>query len=259
MKFQYADCSPTITHLKSGMEFVVSYDDGDAPLKAIANPTTAAGVDEREITKLSKEAFTHVQNVCNRAELKRLADRYFSLDLSEMLPAFASGDYDKEVSTRTLQSWIAPIERASSRTCPAWAVDAVRKYIESNKETIERRAKRGLELNERGYSWRRDNQLLADADALASQERAKRDRFTNCSVPLFSRMVADEFVEQQGAIEAMARWISDFFMALEELSDDATMGDLKAKLRLRTIEGGLYSDAVKKTSKSLSKPDSDIE
>ena len=246
MKFQYADGSPTITHLKSGMEFVVSYDDSRAPLKAIANPKTTSDFDEREITKLSKEAFTHVQNVCNRAALKRLADRYFSHDLSEMLPAFASGDYDKEVSARTLQSWIAPVERASSRTCPAWAVDAVREYISRNAEALERRAKRGLGSEDRGYAWHMDNRLLADAEAHAAAERSLRDRIANCPASLFPQRLADEVIELRREIEMLSREISTLHSVLNELKDNPLIGKLLTKWQLRGIEQGLYSDAVKK-------------
>jgi hypothetical protein len=248
MKFQYADGSPTITHLKSGVEFVVSYGNGGAPLKAIANPTTTAGVNEREIAKLSKEAFTHVQNVCNRAELKRLADRYFSHDLLDMLPAFTSGDYDKEVSTRTLQSWTAPIERTSSRTCPAWALDAVRKYIESNKEAVEHYAKRGFEPDDRGYGWRKDNRLLEDAHALAVADRALRDRITNCPASLLPQRLADEIIELRREIQSLMIASSTLHSVLDSLPDDATIGDLKAKLRRSMIEQGVYSVAVKKAA-----------
>lgn len=244
MNYQYADGSPTVTHLKSGVEFCVSYDDSGAPLKATSNPKTTSDFDEREITKLSEAAFKHVQNVCNRAELKRLADRYFAHDRSEMLPAFASGDYDKEVSARTLQSWIAPIESASSRTCPAWAVDAVRSYVELNAEALVDRAKRGLAYDDRGYGWHMDNRLLADADALASQERAKRDRITNCPASLFPQRVADEIIELRRETHSLMIAITTFDSVLESLPDDSTIGDLKAKLRIKGLDRSMYSHAV---------------
>lgn len=259
MKYQYADGSPIVTHLKSGVEFVVTYDDSGAPLKAIANPKTAADFDEQEVTKLSKKAFTHVQSVCNRAALKRLADRYFAHDHSEMLSAFVSGDFDKEVSTRTLQSWIAPIERASSRTCPAWAVDAVRAYVELNAEALEHRAKRGLAYEDRGYAWRMDNRLLEHAEAQAAADRALRDRIVNCPASLFPQRAADEIIELRRANRMLMREISSLHFALNEMKGDPLIGELLAKWQLKGLDEGLYAVEVQKEAQSKSKPDSDLD
>lgn len=259
MEYQYAVGSPTITLPELRVDLNVMYDDRGDPWNVVVPPGSAYFNGENEVSNLCNEAFKHVKNVHYRAELKLLCERHFSDDLSEMLPAFTNGENNKEVSTRTLQSWTAPIELASSRTCPAWSVEAVRAYIERNPMLVKHHGKRGFGVGKSGYAWRKDNQLLKDAESHAAAERVLRDRIAYCPAPLLSQRLADEIIELRRANEMLMREISSLHFALNEMKGDPLIGKLLAKWQLKGLDEGLYAVEVQKAAQSKPKPDSDLD
>ncbi|HEL7888390.1 MULTISPECIES: hypothetical protein [Lysobacteraceae] len=131
MDWEYTYRAATARHRPTGLVFRIAY-----------NSTAPGWVISLEGERLPSVEAAHVAAL--RDELHQLVhDAHTQRRVSELLHGPYNGDYShvaailsrqtrKKVSVRTLQAWMMPAGRPSSRRCPEWALLALEQYLASN-------------------------------------------------------------------------------------------------------------------------------
>ena len=82
----------------------------------------------QDLTKLKGELWMTIVQSHTRAEMRDIVERDFGGD--RHWAAYTLSDITKKsVSNRTVQAWLMEVGKPSSRTCPEWALQALKTYV----------------------------------------------------------------------------------------------------------------------------------
>lgn len=178
MTWLYQYPAPTAVHQPTGLVFSISYDRAKPACALRLSGERPATMTDAQISALAAELDQLIRD-------RRTQDR-----MSHLLHGAYQGDYaraasilseqtKKKVSVRTLQAWMMPPGRPSSRRCPEWALQALEQYIERHPEaprqwkdiaTIYRDTPDGQTLAM--HTELRDKRSLQFAEAAIAEEEA---------------------------------------------------------------------------------------
>lgn len=136
MNWKIRNYNPEVTHVPTGRKVNLSWDQ-----KGCMSTNVRAVFSDHSAEK--------VENIENDL-LRAYKEEKLRWDTAAIIRSRFNDDYNlaikviheqtnKEVSLRTLQSWLIESGRVSSRTCPEWALVALQDYIESHGETLKER------------------------------------------------------------------------------------------------------------------------
>lgn len=131
MDWAYTYGAATATHEPTGMVFSIAYN-STAPgwvisLKGESPPS----VEGAQVAALREELDQLVRDAHTQRRVSELLHGAYNGDYSHVA-SILSRQTRKKVSVRTLQAWMMPAGRPSSRRCPEWALLALEQYLASN-------------------------------------------------------------------------------------------------------------------------------
>lgn len=133
MTWSYEYPAPTAAHQPTGLVFSISYDPTKPTWAIRLNGERPSALTDAKVSALSEELDQLIR------------DRHTQRLMFQLLHGVYNGDYaraasilseqtKKKVSVRTLQAWMMPPGRPSSRRCPEWALLALEQYLERHPE-----------------------------------------------------------------------------------------------------------------------------
>ncbi|RDZ27455.1 hypothetical protein [Lysobacter silvisoli] len=196
MTWSYQYPARTATHLETGLVFSITYDAVHPTWDVHLDGEWPASVTEVQVSALAEELVQFIR------------DRYIQREMSELLHGAYGGDFElasmvlrrqtnKKVSVRTLQAWMMPADRPSSRRCPEWALVALEQYLGQNpgaargwKEvrSVYRSTPEGLASSLHQASRERSLQRV---DARMAKEQKVHDKWQKASMRELPGMLAE--------------------------------------------------------------------
>lgn len=248
MNWQYFYPSRVAKHLVSGATYIVSRDNSTGE-PSFSPSADGVEVDETELDSLHKL----YDGEKNRYDLQGLLKELFLDDYAKAVVVL-NNTPGRKVSVRTLQAWQLAPTRTSSRTCPSWAVTALRTYKENYpgeiaafKEMVEYR--RQATGNTRS---RVDRVYNSDGVAIAERrlvlEDAYREKFCSASMLTLPRIVADELLDIKERHEHMC---DSYFSLLGALQGATSFEELKAMFLSNEDDRNRSDNFVKSTYNAL--------
>lgn len=164
----------------------------------------------------------------------------------------------RKVTRRTIQSWLSPTDRTSSRRCPAWAVTALENYLSENPDT-QARANRSREDAARPnkFSQRLLQSLESDGNMQAEsqivEERKLYDRVVHAPANKFAAVIAEEIIDLKQSLFRKTLALDGLISTIQELSDEATIKDLKKSLTGTILDIGLWDSRLNRTKSAIEK------
>lgn len=126
--------SKSALHIESGEKFTVNYYSENVQTIDDFGITPVSGNGKKwsseELLRFKRELLEHWENECRRSRLSGLIKHKFcgkNWRVAEVI-ARVTG---KDVSTRSVQSWLIDSGKPSSRKCPAWALKALQDYVDN--------------------------------------------------------------------------------------------------------------------------------
>ncbi|KAL0630413.1 hypothetical protein Q9L58_010740 [Maublancomyces gigas] len=169
MAWQYFYPNRVAKHLPSGVTY--SVDVTGSPNQPPFSPSEAgAEVDATELDALRKL----YEQEKNRWELQGLIQQLFLNDYAKAVVVLNETP-GRKVSVRTLQAWQMAPGHKSSRTCPAWAIAALRNYQENNSGEIQAFREMIKHRKEKGGPRTRVDTLYNGGAVEAAERRLVRD------------------------------------------------------------------------------------
>lgn len=166
----------------------------------------------------------------NRYELQGLIQTIFQNDFSKAVVALNKAD-GRKASVRTLQAWLMPPGRQSSRRCPTWAVSYLKTYRDTHAEEIRihrefKESQFGLKSPTRIDRVYNGSALQEIERQLASEERYRQE-LRSCSVSMLPDILADKLLKIESNYD---RLFSSHLALLQSIRNAETLEQLKAKL-----------------------------
>lgn len=182
------------------------------------------------LESLDLEALTNLcVSECNRYELQGLIQTLFQNDFSRAVVALNKAD-GRKASVRTLQAWLMPSGRQSSRRCPTWAVSYLRNYRDTHAEEIRthrefKESQVGLKSPTRVDRVYNGSALMEVESQLAHEERYRLE-LRSCSISTLPDLLADKLLKIESSYD---RLLSNHFALLRAIRSAESLEDLKAK------------------------------
>ncbi len=136
MSWKGSRWSKTAEHVESGTKFSILWRsnriDGidDIDIEPIGNDGKRWS--SEELLQLKADLWAHWEHQRFRDELHSLIQNNLFGECDRAANAISSIS-GKKVSNRTIQSWLIALDKPSSRTCPPWAVKALKAYLDDPK------------------------------------------------------------------------------------------------------------------------------
>lgn len=164
----------------------------------------------------------------NRFEVEKILRDTFKGNYLEAVVALNQAD-DRKVSVRTLQAWLMEPGKASSRTCPTWAVNQLKHYQIHSGYVVADAQKRFLGVQEE--PGRYEAAYNGGASRAIENERASdaryKEKIASYSLGELPSKLADEFL----ALKKENKELSSYLMAVIRSIDSAeSFDELKTKL-----------------------------
>lgn len=172
-------------------------------------------------------------NLCvserNRYELQGFIQTLFQNDFSRAVVALSEAD-GRKASVRTLQAWLMPPDRQSSRRCPTWAVTYLKNYRDTHEEEIRllrefKESQLGLKSPtrvDRVYN----GSALREVESQLDREERYRQELRSSSISALPDLIADKLLKIESNYE---RLLSSHFVLLESIRSAESLEDLKTK------------------------------
>ncbi|WP_010175826.1 hypothetical protein [Pseudomonas sp. PAMC 25886] len=169
MAWQYFYPNRVAKHLPSGVTYSVDVT-GSTNQPPFSPSEAGAEVDATELDALRKL----YEQEKNRWELQGLIQQLFLNDYAKAVVVLNETP-GRKVSVRTLQAWQMAPGHKSSRTCPAWAIAALRNYQENNSGEIQAFREMIKHRQEKGGPRTRVDTLYNGGAVEAAERRLVRD------------------------------------------------------------------------------------
>lgn len=165
----------------------------------------------------------------NRYELQGLIQTLFQNDFSTAVVTLNNAD-GRKASVRTLQAWLMPPGRQSSRRCPTWAVTYLKNYRDTHAEEIRiyrefKESQLGLKSPTRVDRVYNGSALQEVESQLAREERYRQE-LRSSSISALPDLLADKLLKIESNYE---RLLSSHFALLRSIRSAESLEDLKAK------------------------------
>lgn len=246
MTWQYSYPSNKAVHLPTGCILNIDYALNDFGI-ALAKESPKGA--EAQLSTIISELKVVVTDETLKVRMGRLLDNAFGGD-STAVAYLLKELTGRNVSERTLQSWLMQTGKRSSRRCPEWAVNALQAYVEKNpdmRETYQARREQNLknELEqggsrlERAYNTDGLEQIERD---LADDERF-RARLTSASLGDLPNILSDILLKHERDMNIARSLIFDIF---HEIQKAASLDDLKRDLNKKFDDTLNYDSFIQK-------------
>jgi len=157
----------------------------DFELRAVSGSQTEYSAEE--LREFKEELWAmHLQDEI-RLNMRSLVDKEFDSDC-QLVAYKLSTLTGRRISNRTVQAWLIEPGKTSSRTCPEWALKALKEFIAdpANKDELEERRKYARKDASAPLAWSSEvdrkhsvefatNQILADQQRLGRWQKAGFD------------------------------------------------------------------------------------
>lgn len=254
MEFEYSYPSPTAKHVASGLVFDVTYD-SQTPDIGIR---LAEGQTDTPSTSALEQVVRDLHLLVESERLKRrmsgLLMELFSNDFSHAALVLRNAT-NKKISTRTLQAWVIPTCRSSSRKCPSWAVEALERYAADNpnqaelsRQLLEHQKQRETKSGVGYLSRLADTEAVSFAEAKQAKDEALRRRILNASASGFPEVIADEIVKLRNEKECLQHQVSLFREAIREA---VCFDDFKTRVEEKLNELSRFERRISETMEAL--------
>lgn len=211
---------------ETGAEFIVSYrsrniqsiDDFDVLPTGKSTRTWT----EEELHAVKQQLWEHNANRRIRDDVAALIQREFFGENHRAARAITEMT-GKNVSERTIQSWLIEPSRVSSRKCPAWALKAMRDYlaVPENKRNLEELAQYKKEFpNEpRFLNEVYDKHQVSMATTEIESEKRARRRWEEASFNSLPTQIYELEKRVDGYLHYFSRTLSTITNALSRCND----------------------------------------
>lgn len=222
MEFEYSYPATTAKHVASGLVFDVAYDPQTPAIDIRLAEGQTCTLSASALEEVVRDLHLFAENERLKRRMSGLLMEFFSNDFSHAALVLRNAT-KKKISTRTLQAWVIPTSRSSSRKCPSWAVEALEKYAvdhpdqpEFSRQQLEHRrqieAKSGV-----GYLSRlADTEAVSFAEAKMAKDEEFRKKILNANASGFPEVIADELVKLRNKNELLQHQSSLIFDAVRE-------------------------------------------
>ena len=235
MSWKYAHNNNKALHIPTGGVFNIEFSH-QAELKITLASESPKGIPTTQLSKLIPELMVIVK------------DEGLKHRMGSILRVAFGGDYTaaayilkqstgKNVSERTLQSWLMQTGKKSSRKCPEWAVNALHDYVEKNpnelvtfKSRREQRIKSEFEHGINRLERARNTDGLEDVERSLGDDEHFRNRVKSASLVDLPNVLSDILLKHEQDINTQRRLIFDIFHAISEAT---SLDELKKKLNDR--------------------------
>jgi len=139
MTWLYFYPNTTAKHIESGTDFSIQYKSkkiqkaDDIEILPIGDGKKWTN---KELNTLKGDLWLHMEADSRRSKLRSLIQDHFFGEKGRVASVI-SGVTKKNVSARTIQSWLIDLDKPSSRRCPAWAIKALDDYLADPKNKSE--------------------------------------------------------------------------------------------------------------------------
>ncbi|MDQ3287552.1 MAG: hypothetical protein M3Q42_04700 [Pseudomonadota bacterium] len=254
MSWSYEYPSKQAIHLPTKLEFSVTYDPVNSDRKIKLNSERPAYMTDAQLSGLVQELQVQIQ------------DRYLQSKMSQLLHFDYDGDYDraalilaqqtkKRVSTRTLQAWMMPPGRPSSRRCPEWAVAALELYLHQNPDAplwwkdvanVSRSTEVGRKLER--TKQLRERETLRIAEQRIADEQAIRAKWQECAVADIPTQLASFEIATQARLERHFDLIHNILTSVRTCE---SLEELKQELETEVAKTFQLDRMVKETASDI--------
>ncbi|MFI8480762.1 hypothetical protein ACIGCM_09340 [Pseudomonas sp. NPDC078700] len=226
MAWNYNFLSGIARHSETGKEFRVE--------RSMPEDRVTVSTVDGQPHDLEPSSLEALENHCvsekNRHELQRLIQTLFQNDFSRAVVTLNKAD-GRKASVRTLQAWLMPPDRQSSRRCPTWAVIYLENYRDTHAEDIRiyrefKDSQVGLRSPTRVDRVYNGSALQDVERQLAFEERYRRELRTS-SISALPDLLADKLLKIESNYE---RLLSSHFALLQSVRSAESLEDLKVKL-----------------------------
>lgn len=225
MAWSYNFLSGIAQHLETGKEFRVERSMSEDHVSVSTVDGGPHGLEPSNLEALA--------NLCvserNRHELQGLIQALFQNDFSRAVVTLNNAD-GRKASVRTLQAWLMPPGRQSSRRCPTWAVSFLKNYRDTHAEEIRiyrefKESQVGLKSPTRVDRVYNGSALREVESQLALEERYRQE-LRSSSISALPDLLADKLLKIESNYE---RLLSNHFALLRSIRSAGSLEDLKAK------------------------------
>ncbi len=225
MAWSYNFLSGIARHSETGKEFRVERSMPEDHVTVSTVDGQPHGLEPSDLEALAN----HCVSEKNRYELKGLIQTLFQNDFSRAVVTLNKAD-GRKASVRTLQAWLMPPDRQSSRRCPTWAVTYLKNYSDTHAEDI--RIYREFKDSQVGLKSPTRVDRVYNGSALEEVERQialeerYRQELRNSSISALPDLLADKLLKIESNYE---RLLSSHFALLQSVRSAESLEDLKAK------------------------------
>lgn len=225
MEWSYNFFSGIARHSETGKEFRVERSMPEGHLSVSTVDGEPHGLEPSNLEALVN--FCVSEN--NRYELQGLIQTLFQNDFSRAVVTLNKAD-GRKASVRTLQAWLMPSDRQSSRRCPNWAVTYLKNYRDTHAEEIRinrefKESQFGLKSSTRVDRVYNGGALQDVENQLALEERYRQE-LRSCSISALPDLLAEKLLSIESNYE---RLLSNHFALLRSIRSAESLEDLKAK------------------------------
>jgi hypothetical protein len=234
--------------------FSIAYDSGAPGWVIGLDGEVPASIGDAEVSALRTELDQLVRDSRTQLRVSELLHGAYNSDYGHVA-AILSSQTKKKVSVRTLQAWMMPPGRPSSRRCPEWALLALEQYLASHPQapshwkevsSIYRSTREGQTLA--FHTELRDQRSLQLAEAAIAKEQATLQKWRSAGFADYPQRLTDmelrlrranaDHADLIGNILALVDSCSTFEEFREQLRE-ATRRKLDLDYTVREIVGDL--------------------
>ena len=259
MEWQYSHNAKKATHLPTGSIFNIEMlPQSDLE---ITLATESPKVHGPQLSKLIPELKVIVTVERLKFQMRHLLHVYFFGDYTAA--AYLLKELTgKNVSERTLQSWVMQTGKKSSRKCPEWAVTAVETYIEKNptmrdtfKARQEQKIKNEIEHGVDTLEGARNSDGLERIERELESDNTFRRRMNSASIVDLPNILADILLKQEKDIN-IAR--SLIFRIYHGIIEATSLDSLKIEMSKKFDNVINYNDFIQKGKNQLANEDNEF-
>lgn len=213
MEWQYDYPANEAIHTATKTRFQIRFTSGTNEF-AITPIGSANKLPDDETSQLVEALRHHVTQEIRRRELRNLIAEKCGNDLTDAARAISLVE-GKTVTTRTIQSWLIDPTKPSSRSCPEWAISALREKETPLRRTTQSEPKPFHEDPQAWVAEVRNRRSLLIATEKMEQEEKRRIKWKKVPAADFPVAIANSETELWGWIHVLEEREHAFFTALK--------------------------------------------